>query len=159
PAPASQPAGSRPALGALRKPASPAAAPSPSAPSPSAPSSAPPPSSVPSQAEERPVPAAAPSGEMPSRDDLTKARGDGLLAALKPTIKARFAAGRFVANDEQGAVFALPNQAHVKQCEPLKAEVEAALATRFGRPVPLRLVVDDGPAAPSPDAANPFDPD
>jgi hypothetical protein len=96
---------------------------------------------------------------MPSRNDLTKAWGDGLLAELKPTIKARFAAGRFVANDEQGAVFALPNQAHVKQCEPLKDEVEAGLAARFGRSVPLRLVVDDGAGAPSPDAVPDADPD
>jgi hypothetical protein len=31
---------------------------------------------------------------------------------------------------------------HVERCEPLRPDVEAALATEFGRPVPLVLVVD-----------------
>jgi hypothetical protein len=85
---------------------------------------------------------------MPSRDDITKAWGDGLLASLKPTVKARFAAGRFLPNDDAGAVFAVPNEPHRLQCEPLKGEVEAVLAKRFGRPIKIRLVVDPGSEGP-----------
>jgi hypothetical protein len=61
-----------------------------------------------------------------------------------------YAAGRFVDHAGEGAAFALPNEQHVKRCEPLKADVEAALATEFGRPVPLVLVVDGEPAAAAP---------
>ena len=42
------------------------------------------------------------------------------------------------------AVFAVPDQFHRDRCQEVKAEVEASLAAHFGRPVPLRLVVDAG---------------
>ena len=86
---------------------------------------------------------------MPSRDDLTKAWGDGVLTSLRPPVKVRFAAGRFLPNDGDTAVFALPTEPHRQQCEPLRAEVEAALALRFGRAVAVLLVVDTG-AGPDP---------
>ncbi len=41
---------------------------------------------------------------------------------------------------------------HRKKCEEKRPEVEAALERHFGRPVPLRLVVDEG-AAPARRAA------
>jgi hypothetical protein len=40
------------------------------------------------------------------------------------------------------AVLALPNAIHRDRCQAVRADVEAALATHFGRPVPLRLVVE-----------------
>ena len=58
--------------------------------------------------------------------------------------KPRYAGGRFVAVDERGAVFALPNAAHRSRCEEHRAGVEQVLSDHFGRPVPLVLVVDDG---------------
>ncbi|HUO47437.1 MAG TPA: hypothetical protein VMU09_01260, partial [Acidimicrobiales bacterium] len=82
------------------------------------------------------------------RDTLTEAWGDGVLQALPARAKARYASGRFVAVDEQGAHFALPNAAHRDQCVEHQGLVEAALADRFGTEVRLVLVVDD--AAPVP---------
>ncbi len=96
------------------------------------------------------TPAAASPGSMPSRDDLTLAWADHVLTALRPAVKARFAAGRFMTVDDAGAVFGLPNQAHRDKCHERRADVEAALADHFGRPVPLRLVVDDGGGGPEP---------
>jgi DNA polymerase-3 subunit gamma/tau len=117
-----------------------------------APTPEPAPESVPAAA---PSPAPAP-GTMPSRDDLTLAWADHVLSALRPAVKARFAAGRFMTVDDAGAVFGLPNQAHRDKCDERRGDVEAALADHFGQPIPLRLVVDDGSGgaepAPSPDA-------
>jgi hypothetical protein len=51
--------------------------------------------------------------------------------------------GRFTDVDGKAAVFALPNETHRSYCEEVRLDVEAALATRFGTAVPIRLVVDD----------------
>ena len=98
-----------------------------------------------------PPPPPAPPGEdapaatdLPTRDQLTLAWGDSVLASLPPRAKSRFAAGRFVGVEAGKALFALPNRIHQDRCEGVKAEVEAALAAHFGRPVPLRLVVEGG---------------
>jgi hypothetical protein len=45
------------------------------------------------------------------------------------------------------AVFALPNAIHRARCEPLREEVETALAAHFKMAVPIRLVVDPGAVA------------
>ncbi len=79
----------------------------------------------------------------PSRDELVQVWGDGLLAQLPNRARARFRVGRFVDVDGATAVFALPNETHRSYCEEVRLDVEAALATRFGTPVPIRLVVDD----------------
>jgi DNA polymerase-3 subunit gamma/tau len=76
------------------------------------------------------------------RDSLTQAWGDFVLGNLPARIKAVFSAGRFVAADENGAQFALPNAAHRDRCAESAAEVEAALAAHFGTKVSLVLVVD-----------------
>ena len=73
-----------------------------------------------------------------------------MLTGLRPKVKMLFAAGRFLDDADGAAAFALPNATHVTRCEPLKADVEAALAAEFGRPVPLVLVVDGGADAPEP---------
>ena len=67
-----------------------------------------------------------------------------MLSALRPAVKARFAAGRFMTVTDTEAVFGLPNQAHRDKCDERRGDVEAALAAHFGQPVPLELVVDDG---------------
>jgi DNA polymerase-3 subunit gamma/tau len=99
------------------------------------------PEPVPEPVSASPEPAAA-AGGLPSRDELTLAWGDRVLTELRPKVKMLYAAGRFVDHSGDRAAFALPNEQHIKRCEPLKGDVEAALASEFGRPVPLALVVD-----------------
>ena len=107
--------------------------------------------------------AGTPSGPIVDRDSLTQAWGDGVLHSLSARAKALFSAGRFVASDEKGAQFALPNAAHRDRCTELASQVEAALTAHFGAPVRLILVVDGGnpggetggPAAAPPRPAGP----
>jgi DNA polymerase-3 subunit gamma/tau len=114
--------------------------------------STPPPEPAQPQAQPEPEATAAPSaptGLLPTRDELTLAWGDHVLASLRGSAaKARFAGGRFVAVEDGAAVFGLPNAVHRDRCEECRTDVEAALAAHFGRPVPLRLVVDTGAVPP-----------
>ena len=98
-----------------------------------------------------PAQEAAPAGATKTldRDDLTEAWGDGILQSLPARAKARYASGRFVAVDEQGAHFALPNAAHREQCVEQQADVEKALSDHFGTKVTLVLHVDDSLAPPA----------
>jgi hypothetical protein len=77
------------------------------------------------------------------RDSLTEAWGDGILQSLPARAKARYASGRFVAVDEQGAHFALPNAAHRDQCAEQQSVVEKALSDHFGTTITLVLDLDD----------------
>jgi DNA polymerase-3 subunit gamma/tau len=162
----------RPSLGALRRSkeaATPAPA-TPPAPAPAPPEAAPATEMLPT-VEPQPVakapaassapPPAVSAGLAPAesrsagatktldRDDLTEAWGDGILQSLPARAKARYASGRFVAVDEQGAHFALPNAAHREQCLEQQADVEKALSDHFGTNVALVLLVDDGLAPPA----------
>ncbi len=92
----------------------------------------------------QPEPEQRATGDLPTRDELTLAWGDALLAKVPRAAKPRYAGGRFITVDERGAVFALPNAAHRSRCEEHRAGVEQVLSDHFGRPVPLVLVVDDG---------------
>jgi len=83
------------------------------------------------------------------RDSLTQAWGDGLLHNLSARAKALYSAGRFVAVDENGAQFALPNAAHRDRCLELALQVEAALSAHFDTPIRLILVVEGGQEGPS----------
>jgi DNA polymerase-3 subunit gamma/tau len=85
-----------------------------------------------------------------SRDQLVQLWGDGLLASLPNRARARFRVGRFVAVEDGTAVFALPNETHRSYCEDVRIEVETALGSHFGTPVPLRLVVDEDPDGDAP---------
>ncbi len=134
----------RPSIGAMRRSkeaAAPAAAPIP----PSPPASEP----VATAATVAASPAAA-TGTVRTldRDSLTEAWGDGILQSLPARAKARFASGRFVAVDELGAHFALPNAAHRDQCAGELSLVEAALSDHFGTNVTLVLDIDDSVAPP-----------
>ncbi len=93
--------------------------------------------------------APAPRGAKLDRDSLTEAWGDGILQSLPARAKARYASGRFVAVDEGGARFALPNAAHRDQCAEQQALVEAALTDHFGTKVTLVLDIDDTVAPPA----------
>jgi hypothetical protein len=118
--PPAPPAAPRPALGAHRRGAA---------------------ESAPSAADPVDGPADAPDG-FPTREDLTLAWGDDILDLLPGKAKAFFKAGRFVAVRGDGAEFGLPSKIHAERCEPHRPAVEEALTAHFGRPVPLRLVVD-----------------
>src|SRR6202012_381672 len=83
------------------------------------------------------------------RDSLTEAWSDGILQSLPARAKARYASGRFVAVDEQGAHFALPNAPHREQCLEQQADVEKALSDPCGPNVALVLLVDDSLAPPA----------
>ncbi|MGH8918875.1 MAG: hypothetical protein ACRD0H_11200, partial [Actinomycetes bacterium] len=85
-----------------------------------------------------------PAGPLPTREELTKAWGDRVLAGLRPGVKVYLAPGRFVSVDTDAAVYALPDKGLISRAQPVRGEAEAALAAHFGRPVPLRLVLDDG---------------
>jgi hypothetical protein len=92
---------------------------------------------------------------MPTREQLTMAWGDEVLPGLRPGVKVYLSSGRFVGVDNSAAVYAVPDQGLLARAEPLRGEVEAALSAHFGRPVPLRLILDDAQwprlaAAPAP---------
>lgn len=122
--------------------AAPAAPPSRSAP----PAPAPAPSPAPAPAASEPPATGGSAGAVPGVAELTSAWPE-VLARLTNKARARFNAGHFVGADA-AAEFALPNAIHRDRCEQLRSEVEDALAAQFGRPIPLRLVVE-GEAGPS----------
>jgi hypothetical protein len=163
PSPTAPPPSASPTSGARLALAARAAPPSPSAPLPPPPRSQPPPSShrpapsppsVPTAAT-GPAPRASDTGTpadsgapFPTRDELTLAWGDTVLAALPRRAAVRYQVGRFTAAENEVATFALPNPVHRDRCEEVRADVEQALATYFKRPIPLRIVVDAGSAPP-----------
>jgi hypothetical protein len=114
-----------------------------------------PPQPAPADALATPPPTTPPATggtDLPTRDELTKAWGDEILARLRGRTRALYAAGRFTAVEDGHAVFALPDPNHRDQCAATQADVEAALASHFGRPVPLKLITDTGGTAPAPQA-------
>jgi DNA polymerase-3 subunit gamma/tau len=92
------------------------------------------------------APVAASAADLPSRDELTTAWADSVLPRLRPTVKAKFSAGRFLAVEGGSAVYAVSGEGLLGKAREVQPQVEAALAEHFGRPVPLRLVVDPGGA-------------
>jgi DNA polymerase-3 subunit gamma/tau len=99
------------------------------------------------------APAGSPDGlDLPTRDELTKAWGDRVLPSLPARIKAYLALGRFVDVEGSTTVYAVPDAGLLNRAGQVHADFEAALAAHFGRPVPVRLVLD---AAPAPAAAPP----
>ena len=105
---------------------------------------------APEQAAPASPPVAGP-GDGPTRDDLVKAWGDGLLGGLPGRARARFRVGRFVAVEGGCAVYALPNETHRAYCEDVRTDVERSLSSHFGVPVSLRLVVDEDADDDAPD--------
>lgn len=73
--------------------------------------------------------------------------GDRILPSLRPAVKVYVATGRFLPSEPDAAVYAVPDRGLLTRAETNRAEVEAALAQHFGRPIKLRLVLD-GDAAP-----------
>ena len=87
---------------------------------------------------------------LPSREEAALAWGDVILAKLPNKARIRFQTGRFIANDSDSVVFALPNQINLERCLEIRSSVDQALAEHFNRPVPLRLTVDDDSIASPP---------
>ena len=96
-------------------------------------------SAVAAAAEPPPVSDKAP----PTRDELVEAWGDQVLSQLRPRVRAVFASGRFIGTEDATAILALPNTTHVERAEEHTSEVAEALGRHFGRPIFLRLVVDE----------------
>ncbi len=97
------------------------------------------------------APTTEPTTPLPPREEVVLAWGDTILAGLPNKARVRFQVGRFLANDEDCVVFALPNQMQQDRCEEVQEAVDEALGEHFGRPVPLRLTIDDKSTAPPPD--------
>lgn len=143
--PAPPAAGTSPTAGATSPPKSPPMSPPtspPMSPTISAPVSAPPAAGPPARL--------AGPANLPTRDELTLAWGDGVLRGLSVKAKGYLANGRFVRVDPDGAVYALPNRQLLARSLDLRAEAEKGLAARFGRPVPLKLVIEADVAVPPP---------
>ncbi|HET9059901.1 MAG TPA: DNA polymerase III subunit gamma/tau [Acidimicrobiales bacterium] len=87
------------------------------------------------------------SQPMPTRDEITLAWGDKILDMLDQRTRAYVQTGRFSEVSGGYAVFALPNAVMVEKAKQFNAQIQAALADHFGRPVPLRFVIDAGPSA------------
>jgi hypothetical protein len=141
-------ASAREVLARRREAQGPTGRPARAAPRPEA-TSAPPPPPAPVAS---PSPAPSASGDrapdvartpLPTRDELTVAWGDAILPTLGRA-KPRWAPGRWLAVEDDVAVFALPNAIHAAKCEEGREHVEATVAAHFGRPVPIRIVVDPG---------------
>jgi DNA polymerase III subunit gamma/tau len=94
---------------------------------------------------------------LPTRDELTMAWGDTVLAKLPRAAQVYMASGRFVVVGNGAAVFALPDPGLVARATNFVTEAENALADHFGRSVPLRLVLDQGGTAPTDPPAMPLE--
>jgi DNA polymerase III subunit gamma/tau len=61
-----------------------------------------------------------------------------------------FNSGRFADVAGGAVVFAVSSDIMLRKCEEARPDLEAALAAHFGRPVPVRLIVDAAGAGPAP---------
>ncbi len=146
---AAGPASVRRTLGALK--GSVGRTPSRPVPPPPAPAPAPPPAASPHAHNPSRVPAGAAdqvsagvaAALLPSAGEVA-AVWEAVLADMKPAVRSRFATARVVAVDS-AVVVAVDNPYLQADCEARRGDAEAALAARFGRPVPLRVTVDTGP--------------
>jgi DNA polymerase-3 subunit gamma/tau len=84
---------------------------------------------------------------LPDAEIVAAAMSSSVLGTLKGMSKAIFQGGRVVAVADGSVVFALGNGPTRDRAEKMRPEVETALATHFGRPVPLRLIEESQAAA------------
>jgi len=84
----------------------------------------------------------------PTPEELDAAWGT-VLDGLKGATKGMFRDGRFGSAEGAATVLSVPKGPPLDQLEKRRPEVESGLAAHFGRPVPVRLTIDDtsGPAA------------
>jgi hypothetical protein len=67
-----------------------------------------------------------------------------VLGRLPAGAKPYLSSGRFLGVDADAAIYALKDPGMLARAQLVRPEAETALARHFGRPVPLRLVLDDG---------------
>jgi DNA polymerase-3 subunit gamma/tau len=127
------PAGSRASLGAFKRDRPPAP---------------PPPSASPPATHAAPPEGV--GGDVPDRDEITKAWGDSIVGKLESGVRAVFLGGRWLAVEDGTAVFAAPNAPHRERAEKKSRAVEDALSDHFGVRVRVRVVEDPGPGASAP---------
>jgi hypothetical protein len=70
-----------------------------------------------------------------------------VLPSLPARIKAYLALGRFVEVEGSTTVYAVPDAGLLSRAGQVHGDFEAALAAHFGRPVPVRLILDEAPPA------------
>ena len=124
---------------------------------------------VPPAGAVQPTGAAGPTGvaaagptDAPSVAELSEAWASGVLDHLPAGVRALYRAGQFIGVEDGVALFALPSRVHRDRCQAKAGEVERSLAEHFGRPLPLRLVVDEARTRPEtggPPPADPYQPD
>ncbi len=132
-------------------------------------SAAPAPAPVPPAGAVQPPGAAGPPGgaaagptDVPSVAELSEAWASGVLDHLPAGVRALYRAGQFIGVEDGVALFALPSRVHRDRCQAKAGEVERSLAEHFGRPLPLRLVVDEARTRTEtggPPPADPYQPD
>jgi len=86
---------------------------------------------------------------LPTREELTLAWGDKILPSLRPAVKVYVASGRFLTPTSSEAVYAVPDQGLLTRALAGRGDVEEALSRHFGRPVPLKLILDTESSTPS----------
>ena len=99
----------------------------------------PPPPPPPRVAGPRP---AAGTPTAPTREEMTLAWGDTILAGLRPAVKVYVATGRFLASEGGSVLLAVPDRGLLARAEANRSEIEAAMTAHFGRRVDLKLVID-----------------
>lgn len=82
------------------------------------------------------------TGDLPSITQLQAAWSDHILPSMSGRVRSRFSAGHFVEVDGGVVQFGLPNPVHRDRCEEIRDEVDAALQSHFGGPIPMALIVD-----------------
>ncbi len=78
----------------------------------------------------------------PSRDEMTLAWGNGILASLGTKARSCFQYGRFVESEPGTTVFAVPSVAYEKKCLESISEVRNALTSFFGVDIDLAITRD-----------------
>ena len=78
------------------------------------------------------------------------AQFESLLADSSQRVRARFKTGHFSNVEGSTVIFGLPNAHMIERCEEVRADVEAAITTRFGEAVTIQLVLDGTNAPPAP---------
>jgi DNA polymerase-3 subunit gamma/tau len=84
------------------------------------------------------------SRRVPDRSQIIAAWSDAVLAALPPRVRSRWRGGQWIDPDASIARFAVPNEWHQRACDESRPEVERALATHFGSPVSVAVVIEGG---------------
>jgi len=75
------------------------------------------------------------------RDELTRVWGDNIFPTLSTGVRSVYRTGRWLSVDSGEAVFAFEHPQFLQRGDERRGEVETALASHFGSPVGLRLVL------------------